>query len=405
MLFKKKRFRPSDDRGPLRVMFVITSMPIGGMETLLAQILRRMDRDRFSPELCCLKFFEPFGEELAKEVPGFTGLLSHKYDLRVLPRLTKLLQRRRIDAVVTVGTGGDKMFWGRLAARLAGVPVICSALHSTGLPDHVERMNRMLAPITDAFIAVAGPHAKYLTEHEGCPVEKVRIVPNGVDTERFCPLPKNEALRASVGLPEGAPTVGIVAALRPEKNHELFLRVAARVRKTIPAAHFLVVGDGVRRADLERLAGELALTEAVHFVGSRNDVPQLLSQTNVFLLTSHMEASPVSILEAMSCELPVVATQVGSIPESVVEGETGFMAPAGDEEALAARVVELLGDPRRAEKMGRAGRERVLGIGSVQAMVSGYENLIREIYDSKSTKRTAAQPDPQAEKAVHTPQS
>ena len=75
---------------------------------------------------------------LAREIPAFTGLLAHKYDLRVLWRLTRLMRRRRIDAVVTVGTGGDKMFWGRLAAWLAGVPVICSALHSTGLPDHVN---------------------------------------------------------------------------------------------------------------------------------------------------------------------------------------------------------------------------------------------------------------------------
>ncbi len=111
-----------EERGPLRVMFVITSMPVGGMETLLVELVRRLDRARFSPELCCLKHLGPLGEVLAAEIPAFTGLLRHKYDVRVLGRLRRLLGERRIDAVVTVGTGGDKMFWGRLAAWLAGNP-------------------------------------------------------------------------------------------------------------------------------------------------------------------------------------------------------------------------------------------------------------------------------------------
>ncbi|HBO42853.1 MAG TPA: glycosyl transferase family 1, partial [Planctomycetaceae bacterium] len=128
-------------------MFVITCMPVGGAETLLVELIRRLNRDRFLPELCCLKYPGPLGEVLADEVPTFSGLLSHKYDFAVLGRLRRLLRRQRIDAVVTVGTGGDKMFWGRLAARLEGVPVVCSWLHSTGLPDHVEWPNRLLAPV------------------------------------------------------------------------------------------------------------------------------------------------------------------------------------------------------------------------------------------------------------------
>ncbi len=161
-----------EDRGPLRVMFVLTSMPVGGAETLLAELIRRMNRSRFLPEVCCLKELGPLGEELAKACPAHTGLLRNKYDVAVLFRLARLLRQRRIDAVVTVGPG-DKMFWGRLAAWLAAAPVICSALHSTGLPDRVEWPNRLLAPWTDAFIAVAGRHGRYLAAHEGCPADKV----------------------------------------------------------------------------------------------------------------------------------------------------------------------------------------------------------------------------------------
>ena len=390
MLTRRRKLAHPADRGPLRVMFVITSMPVGGAETLLVNLVHRMDRERFLPELCCLKYFDTLGEELAREIPAFTGLLSHKYDLRVLGRLTRLLRARRIDAVVTVGTGGDKMFWGRLAARLAGVPVVASALHSTGLPDHVEWQNRLLTPLTDAFIAVAVPHARHLVEHEGCPAARVRVVPNGVDIERFRPLPPSSALRGQLQLPPGAPVAAILAALRPEKNHELFLRAAARIRQAVPEAQFLVIGDGARRQELQALAEQLQLTSCVHFLGTRADVPELLSMVDVLVLSSHMEANPVSVLEALACEKPVVATRVGSVGETVQDGVSGYLVSPGDEQEMAARVGELLGDPTRARGMGRAGRDHVAANWSLERMVEGYQDLIYEIYEIYAGKCAAA---------------
>lgn len=370
-------------RGPLRVMFVVTSMPVGGMETLLVELIRRLDRRRFAPELCCLKYLDVLGEELAREIPVHTRLLSGKYDLRVVYRLSRLMRQRRIDAVITVGTGGDKMFWGRLAARLAGVPVICSALHSTGLPDRVERLNRLLVPITDAFIGVAHAHGRYLAEHEGCPAHKVRVIPNGVDVARFCLRRRDAGLRRSLGLSENAPVVGIVAALRPEKNHEMFLEVARRVREQQGDARFLIVGDGRRRSELETLAAALLPADAVTFLGSRPDVPELLSLFDVFLLTSHMEANPVSILEAMACGKPVVAPRVGSIPETIADGQTGLLFEPGDSAAAAELVLGLLADRARRECIGEAARRWVVNHGSVESMVRGYQDLIAEIYGCK----------------------
>ncbi len=383
-MLRRRKPTPPDDRGPLRVMFAITSMPVGGAETLLVEVIRRMDRSRFAPELCCLKNFDALGEVLADEIPAFTGLLAHKYDFAVLWRLTTLLRQRQIDAVVTIGTGGDKMFWGRLAGRLAGVPVICSALHSTGLPDHVELPNRLLSPITDAFIAVAEPHGRYLAEHEGCPAHKVRVIPNGVDLDRFHPRWPEPALQRELAIPPGTPVVGIVAALRPEKNHELFLQAASLVRKELAETQFLIIGDGPQRERLESLAGELSLSRAVHFLGTRSDVPKLLSLVDVLAITSQMEANPISILEAMACEKPVVATRVGSIPETVLDGKTGYLIAPGDAAGIANRVVELLIHPDRAAAMGRAGREHVIAAWSIERTVAGYEDLIAEIYAAKA---------------------
>ncbi len=368
---------------PLRVAFVLTFMPVGGAETLLVNLVRRLDRRRFAPEICCLKYLGPLGEELAAEVPAYSGLLRHKYDLPVLPRLISLFRQRRYDAVITVGTGGDKMFWGRLAAWRAGVPVIGSALHSTGLPDRVEPSNRQLACLTDAFIAVAPAHGRYIAEHEGCPAAKVRVIPNGVDVERFRPRLPNAALRAELGLPPHAPVAAIVAALRPEKNHELFLRVAARVVQTLPTAKFLVVGDGPRRAELEQLAQHLGLADAVQFLGTRGDVHELLSVVDVAVLTSHMEANPVSLLEALASETPVLAPRVGSIPDVVEHGAWGLLAPAHDENAFSEHLVDLLAHPARAQAMGAAGRRRVLAEYSLEAMVAGYQNLLLDTYQKK----------------------
>ncbi|MFZ1933174.1 MAG: glycosyltransferase [Thermoguttaceae bacterium] len=385
MLPRRRKLTPIADRGPLRVMFVITCMPVGGAETLLTELIRRMDRERFSPELCCLKRFDRLGEELSREVPSFTGLLSRKYDVTVLWRLARLMQRRRIDAVVTVGTGGDKMFWGRLAGWLSGVPVICSALHSTGLPDRVEFSNRLLAPLTDAFVAVAEPHGRYLAEHEGCPAAKVVVIPNGIDAERFSPRPQSERLLTELHFDRTAPVAGIVAALRPEKNHEMFLRVAAAVREKLPAARFLVIGDGAERPKLESLARSLGVADAVQFLGTRSDVDEVLSLVDVLLLTSHMEANPTCVLEAMAAGKPVVATRVGSVAETVLPGKSGYLVSPGDWQAMAAYVLELFADCSRAAEMGRAGRQHVITRWAVDRMVRGYEELIAGVYAAKST--------------------
>lgn len=377
---------PLADRGPLRVMFLVTSMPVGGAETLLVNLIRGMDREHFAPELCCLKERGPLGETLSREIPVHSGFISAKYDVRVLGRLTRLFKERRVDAVVTVGAG-DKMFWGRLAAARAGVPVVASALHSTGWPDGIGRLNRMLTSITDAFIGVAAPHGMHLVEVERFPAAKVHVIPNGVDTDRFRPQPVNEALRAELKLGPTDRVVAIVAALRPEKNHAMLLQAIARVRRNLPNVKLLVVGEGPERARIEQLAAELGIVDAVRMLGNRGDVSDVLAAADIFGLSSHMEANPVSILEALACEVPVVAPRVGSIPETVRDGETGYLIEAGDADAMAWRIEELLGDESERQRLGKAGRRLVVESWSLDGMVRGYERLFAEIYTSKCPRK------------------
>jgi glycosyltransferase involved in cell wall biosynthesis len=196
------------------------------------------------------------------------------------------------------------------------------------------------------------------------------------------------------------PVAAIVAALRPEKNHELFLRAAARIASDRPEARFLIIGDGPRRGELERLTAELGIDRNVLFLGTRSDVQRILSLATALVLSSHMEANPVSILEALACARPVVATRVGSIAESVEHGVCGYLVTPGDEAELAARVDDLLGQPELARRMGQAGRERVVRNGSLERMVEGYQDLIEGIYTAKCrvspNERTPRAPAPLA---------
>jgi glycosyltransferase involved in cell wall biosynthesis len=232
--------------------------------------------------------------------------------------------------------------------------------------------------------------------NEGFPAQKVYVIPNGVDTNRFAQTLDEPNLRAEIGVGPTDPVVSIVAALRPEKNHELFLDVARRALAQFPNAKFLIIGEGPRREPLEQVAAEMGITASVRFLGNRSDIARLLTASDVFLLTSHNEANPVSILEAMSVGKPVVATDVGSIHEAVAEGRTGYLVPPGDATALSDRLVELLENPLRAQEMGAAARESVVENWSVEAMVRRYERLIASIYCRKRPHDAADTFDDQA---------
>ena len=198
------------------------------------------------------------------------------------------------------------MFWGRLAAYQAGVPVILSALHATGYPMKVERLNRLFSPITDGFIGCAKTHSQYLIDGEGCPAKKVFTVWNGVDVDRFRPRDK-ATMRDRIGTPLDKPAVGIVAALRPEKQHVMLIEAWSTVVKRLPDAVLVVVGDGVERSAIKNKTRELGLENHVRMLGMRSDVPEVLAGLDLKVLSSKMEANPASALEANACGLPVVA--------------------------------------------------------------------------------------------------
>lgn len=383
--FQPRRRETGEVVRPLRCMFVITSMPVGGAETLLVNLMRKMDQNLVRPEVACLKELGPLGTEIGEEFPIHANLIRSKYDFGVVLMLRSLMIERKIDAVVTVGAG-DKMFWGRLAAMSAGIPVIASALHSTGWPDGIGKVNRTLTAWTDAFIGVADSHGEFLRSFEKLPAEKVHVIRNGIDCNRFIPDPTAKSwLQSEIGVGTDTNLVGIIAALRDEKNHELLVRVADQIRETHRESHFVIVGDGPTKKKIQTLAAKLGVQDRVHLMGTRLDTPRIVAGLDVFALCSLNEASPVSILEALACEVPVVATNVGSVSESVVEGQTGLLVESEDVTGFATAVSRLLSNATERQSMGAAGRALVLQSGSLESMTRGYENLLTDLYDQAVT--------------------
>lgn len=327
------------------------------------------------------------GDELASRgLPVFDRFSQGRLDTSVFPRLVDLFRSQQIQIVCTVGTGGDRSFWGRLAGWWSKVPVVLSCPHSMGLPDRSETTNRMLSGITDGFIAVAHRQKRYLVKNEGFSASKVHVIHNGVDLERFVPRERELAVRRAHGIPDTAPLAGLVACLRPEKDVAAFVRAALLVRQQIPNAHFVVVGDGPERPRLEKLTCELGANGWLHFAGMCPDVRPWLAAMDVLALTSVCEAFPVSLLEAMACGRPVVATRVGAISEMVTSGKAGILVAAGNVPKIAQALAGLMADPIAARVMGQAARRHAEQHFGLEGMVHGYESLFLRLLSSRRSR-------------------
>ena len=378
---------PEEDRKT--VMFLETSLRIGGTETVVSQLVRSLDPRKFRPIVCCLYESGTLGEKLIQEgYPVFSELARHRFDLRTGVRLWQLMRSQNVKILFIVNQPFTQL-WGVLCGMLARVPVRMTAIRSTGKINRIHRrlfLNRLTFPWIQSVTVLSETHKKYLFEKEKIPLLKMQVVPNGVDLKRFSVNGKYESLRPSFGIPFQEPVVGIVAMLRPEKNHALFLRVAAKVLRSIPPVHFLVVGDGPERDPLQALAKSLGIETQVRFVGARNDIPQVISLFDVAVLCSHpvVETLSNAVLEYMAAAKPVVATRVGSLEEQIGEGKTGYLVEPGDEEAMAERILKLLQDKALAREMGAAGRRKAEAQYSLEVMMARTESLFEKLLNEAS---------------------
>lgn len=372
--------------GPLRVLYLVPDLGVGGAERHVTTLLPALDRDRFEPSALVIGQRGALFDSLGQAGVPARALGRGKRALPIaLIELIRELRRIRPDVLLTRGYNAELL--GRVAAILTRVPRRVVWVHNCGDLQPRSRVrwfaDRLLNPFTSAYYAVAAGQVPYLTGELGYPADKVRVIPNGTEPGP-APTgghssPQAGALRASLGIGPDDPVVGILAALRPEKDHPTLLRAARQVLDELPQARFLVIGDGPARADLERLAGDLGIADRVIFTGSRSDVGELLAAADVFTLTSFtIECAPMALLEAMAAGRPAVCTAVGGVPDMIADGVTGYLVPPRDPAALAQAYLPLLRDRELAAKMGRAARERLESEFTLQRSIRTAEQTIEQ---------------------------
>ena len=315
--------------------------------------------------------------------------------------LTRLPRLLRIDPILFCGMVGlirrespqivhthlfKSDFHGRLAARIAGVPVVVSTLHSIDPWAQERSLGRLYgwtARFADRVIAVSEDVRRFHATYTGIPEEKLVTIENGVDIHRFAGLESaRRSVRKELDIDNAALVFGVVGRLTPPKDHSTFLKAAALILQKAPQARFLLVGEGPLRKDLELQAQEIGLGNALIFTGLRKDIPAVLAAVDVLVFSSLWEGLPVALLEGMAAARPVVATAVGGIPEVVLPDKSAILVPPGDADALAQACLRLASDSATRHSMGQAGLERVVARYSIDAMIDRtaalYAKLLQE---------------------------
>jgi glycosyltransferase involved in cell wall biosynthesis len=276
------------------------------------------------------------------------------------------LRDGRFDIAHCFGTGPT--ITGSLAAALAGVTPIGAARSPYTRQGVVRCIHRVADRYIAAWIVNSRGIAESLTEVLGIKPEKCVVVYNRIDTELFSSSLAPAEAKRRIGVDPEHQVVSIVARLRPEKNHGLFLRAASLLLAHRPATRFAIVGDGECRSALEELAASMGIADRVLFLGSRTDVADLLAGTDMSVLTSDYEGLPNALIESMCMGVPIVATNYAGVEEVVTDGRGGFVVPRGDAAALGERVGRLLDQAALRHAMGRCGRQSVTERFSLRVM-------------------------------------
>jgi len=359
---------------------VVSHLTIGGAEQLLLELLRHIDRERFDLHIVFLREPGILGKEILQlGYPVTTGIIRYKFDMAGVFRLARLLRDFKTDTVFLIST---RCFFGVLAAKLAGVTCCINWENETfkKYPFHPLTMfgRRVLHLGIDYVVAAAMGHGDYIADEEHIPRRKIRAIYNGVDPARFqSDLSRNEA-RNCLGIPPQSPVISIVAALRPDKAHHIFLQAARKVVDAISETHFLVIGDGPQMLFLTNLAKDLNLENQVHFLGFQRELGDIFAAVDINCLSSYPQQETLSVaaIEAMSAGIPIVCTDVGFMKEIVIENETGFLVPVDDPDAMADKLIFLLQHHEVRHHMRQNARQLVNDRLSVHQMASGFENLI-----------------------------
>jgi len=387
-------------KSSVKVLRIIARLNIGGPAVHVVNLNAGLDPTRFESVL--VSGIEKPGEGSMLDyalsqgvqpivIPEIIGEATFKpRDLKALVKVYHLIRQLQPHIVHTHTAKAG--FIGRLAARLAGVPIVVHTYHGHVLYGYysafktwlLRHMEHALARLTDCIVAVSEHVKRDLVTYGVAAPEKIIIIPLGFELKPFlsCEIHRGE-FRRELGLSNDTRIVGIVGRVFPVKNHRLFLDAAARLATREPSVHFVIVGDGVLRPYIERYALELGIADRVIFTGWRRDLPRIYADLDVLVVSSDNEGTPVSAIEAMASGCPVVATNVGGLPDLIVEGVTGHLVPPRDPEALADAILHLIQNPDALARMGQSARAMTQERFTLERLLSDIENLYRQLLIEK----------------------
>ena len=374
---------------PTRVLRVIARMNIGGPAIHASLLTRGLDPARYESWLVTGVPSEDEGDYLkfrgqtldrVVTIPGLGREIQPWRDWRAYRALQRVIREVK-PAIVHTHTAKAGVL-GRLAARREGVPIVIHTFHGHVLKGYFSRSKermfvqaeRIAARASTRLVTVSEVVRDELLERGIGRPEQFDVIRLGFDLAPFIASGRHAgAFRAELGVDSKTPLIAIVARLVPIKAHEIFLEMAARVATRHPTARFVIVGDGERRAALEADARSHGLGERVHFLGWRADLDKIYADVNVVVLTSRNEGSPVALIEAMACGRPVVATRAGGVAELV--GDAGLLREVDDAAGLADDVLRLISDAALADRLGEAGRVRVVPLYSQDRLLADIDRL------------------------------
>jgi glycosyltransferase involved in cell wall biosynthesis len=373
------------------ILFVDHAQALGGAEHSLLLILQHLDKGRWQPHLACSQ--GALAESAAKlgifhhviELPRLRGSGRFPFDWRRSVRqLAKLA--RQLDSAVLYANTVRAALYSAAAARLAKRPFIWHMRDywlSESKPDNGQidtLLKRWLCRAASRVIT----NSQAVARHLPCS-DKISVVLNGIDVSRYDPTRRGVTFKKRYEIPDDVPIVGTVGRLRPWKGQVRFLQMAARVKQQFPNTYFVIVGGSPFEVgddypqQLQQLTAELALTERVLFTGHLDDVRPALAAMSIFVHAGDPEPFGLVNVEAMAMGKPVVALGHGALPEIVVPGETGLLVLPGDKGGLAQAVNSLLAAPGQRQRLGEAGRERVLSHFTIQRTTAEIEVVLHEV--------------------------
>jgi glycosyltransferase involved in cell wall biosynthesis len=337
--------------GPIPLLFLVTSLDQGGAQRVLARWATGLPRDKYAVQVACFQR-RPGAIEADLRRAGIVVHdlgMRNKADLGAVIRLVRLLRRERIRLLFAFMFHAT--FVGRVVGSLCRVPVRISSERTMEAEGRGRRLlNRWTVPLATHVVAVSERVATYAAREFRIPEDRLTTIVNGVDLERFRPSARTRDPHT--------PVVGCTARLSAENDHVTLLRAFAHLGQQWPNAQLLLVGRGPEEAALRALGDTLGTGGRIRFAGEQADVAPWLARMDVYAQAARLAGISNSILEAMACGLPVVATLVGGTPEVVIHRDTGLLVPPGDPGALADALGTLLASPAMALACGRAGRAR-----------------------------------------------